>query len=283
MKLSVIIVSYNAFSFLRKCLETIKNNTFKDLEVLVFDNNSTEKGKEDLKKEYPWVQFIFSKENLGFSKGNNAAVKQAKGEYVLILNPDTELPTDFFNRLLLFVEQQPCLGAVGVQMKDEKGIFRPESKRNIPTPQNTFKKLFGFLWGQRNSSYYYNQVSPDENGEVPILSGACMLMKKSVYQEVGGFDEQYFMYGEDIDLSYTLLRKSYKNYYMGELSILHYKGECTVKNEQYLQRFYGAMQLFVKKYYKKKSPLLYMVALLGLKMRYLLAKMILLVYKGAEK
>lgn len=269
MKLSVIIVSYNAASFLEKCLLSVEKFLPKNAEIIVFDNASPERSVEKFPAQFPHIQFILNDENIGFSSGNNAAVKQAKGEYVLILNPDTIVYEDFFSKIIDFAEKTPNLGALGVRMLDGDGNFLPESKRNIPTAWSSFNKLFS-----RNSgkTYYAIHIPTNKNAQVEVLSGACMLMKKTVFEKVGGFDEQYFMYGEDIDLSYTLLQSGYQNYYLGEVAITHYKGESTIKNELYLKRFYGAMEIFIQKYYKKQKPIQYYIMLLGLKLKYFLVR-----------
>lgn len=268
MKLSVIIVSYNAADFLHKCLKSVEENLPKNAEVIVLDNASPKREIEALPVEFPKIKFILNNENVGFSKGNNLAVKQAKGEYVLILNPDTIVYDNFFTSILNFADSTPKVGAIGVRMLDGNNIFLPESKRNIPTAWSSFAKLFG--QSGRGKGYYATHINEIENGKVEVLSGACMLMKKSVYNEVGGFDEAYFMYGEDIDLSYTLTQNGYTNYYLGEITITHFKGESTIKDKKYLDRFYGAMEIFIQKYYKKKNPLQYYIMLLGLRIKYFL-------------
>lgn len=269
MKLSVIIVSYNAVDFLDKCLFSVQKNAISDMETIVWDNNSTDRSIENLEQKYPNVHFIFNNENLGFSKGNNRAVSYAKGEYVLILNPDTEVDETFFDSILKFADEHQKIGAIGVRMVNGKGKFLPESKRNIPNILNSFSKVFKIKFN-KSKPYHAIQINEHEVSEVEILSGACMLMKKDVYQKVGGFDERYFMYGEDIDLSYTLLLNGYKNYYLGYITLLHHKGESTVKNKKYLDRFYGAMALFLEKYEKPNNIFLYYLALLGVKIKYLI-------------
>lgn len=253
MKVSVIIVSYNAANYLEQCLYSLQKAITADIEVIIFDNCSTETGISDLANVFTDFKFIFSEDNLGFSKGNNKAVESAKGEYVFILNPDTLIPEDFFEKIIPIAESKKDLGALGVRMIDKNGKFHPESKRNIPTPFSSFKKLFSPFSKVRKSGYYNLSLDEFENGKTSILTGACMLMKRENYIKVGGFDERYFMYGEDIDLSYTLLQNGMQNYYIGEISIIHYKGESTVKDKVFLERFYGAMELFIDKYYKHQT------------------------------
>ena len=246
MKLSIIIVSYNVSYFLEQCLlsvnEACKNIT---VEIIVVDNNSSDGTCEMLAKKFVDVKLILNKNNVGFSKANNQGVEKATGEYVLILNPDTVVAEDTFDIILPFAEKQKNLGALGVKMIDGTGNFLPESKRNVPTVRIANQKIRG-----NSENYYANQLSVNENAEVEILTGAFMLLKRKRYQSIGGFDEDYFMYGEDIDLSYKLLNEGYQNYYFGSTAIIHYKGESTIKDISYLKHFYGAMQIFYKKHFK---------------------------------
>lgn len=267
MQLSVIIVSYNAANFLRKCLVSVEKNLPNDSEIIVFDNNSPNREVEKLTVEFPDVNFMLNDENVGFSRGNNLAVENAKGEMILILNPDTIVYEDFFPAILNFATKNTNFGAIGVQMRDGNGNFLPESKRNIPSIFNAFGKLF-FLTKKSNSGYYNQSLLPNQTGKVDVLTGACMLMKKSVYEQVGGFDNRYFMYGEDIDLCYSLLASGYENFYLGNVVITHFKGESTVKNITYLKRFYGAIEIFINKYYRRQKPVQFALMYLGLKIKY---------------
>ena len=246
MKLSVVILNYNVRHFLELCLKSVQA-AIADLEaeILMVDNNSQDKSCNMVKAQFPDVVLIENKNNDGFSKGNNIGVRHAKGEYVCILNPDTVVAEDTFKVLLEFAEKQTELGIVGCRLIDGTGHFLPESKRNIPKPEVALKKLLG-----NSGLYYANQVDEFGIDEVPVFVGAFMLLKKSVYNEVGGFDEDYFMYGEDVDISYKILKAGYKNYYNGKTTIIHYKGESTLKDVKYAKRFYGAMQIFYKKHFK---------------------------------
>ncbi|WNH09590.1 glycosyltransferase family 2 protein [Thalassobellus suaedae] len=247
MKLSIIILNYNVRYFLELCLKSVEAAIANiDAEIIVVDNNSEDDSCNMVRACFPEVNLIENKENLGFSKGNNVGVLQAKGEYLCILNPDTVVAEDTFVKVLEFSENQDNLGIVGCKLINGGGLFLPESKRNIPTVNVAFKKILGF-----SKDYYANHVDKNENGEVDILVGAFMLIKKNVYNEVGGFDEDYFMYGEDIDLSYKVLKKGYKNYYFGKAIIIHFKGESTLKDRYYARRFFGAMKIFYKKHFKK--------------------------------
>lgn len=248
-KLSVIIVSYNVEHFLQLCLQSVLQATKNiDAEVIVIDNHSSDGSCERIKLNFPEVILVENKVNVGFSKANNHGVLLANGEYVLILNPDTVVAEDCFEKMISFANQQENLGALGVQLIDGTGTYLPESKRNIPTPINALHKLLSN--SNQKLNYYANQINEFEEAEVPILSGAFMLLKKDIYIKVGGFDERYFMYGEDIDLCYALLQKGYKNYYFGTLTALHFKGESTQKDVKYLKYFYGAMKIFYNKHMK---------------------------------
>ncbi|MGL6038716.1 MAG: glycosyltransferase family 2 protein, partial [Soonwooa sp.] len=186
---------------------------------------------------------------------------------------DTEIEGFYIRELLDFADSKPKFGCLGVRMHDKQGVFLPESKRSVPNMRNSFEKLFTpFSKKSDAKTYYRNDIGEFEVAECEVFTGAFLIVKKAVYQEVGGFDEAYFMYGEDIDLCYTIAQHGYQNYYYGKYSILHYKGESTMKDEVYLQRFYGAMQIFIEKYYKKQKPFQYFILNLGLKLRHFYAK-----------
>ncbi len=202
-----------------------------------------------VRDKFPEVHFIANTENVGFSKANNQGVKVAKGEYICILNPDTVVTENTFIDVLEKADNSDGIGIMGVRLLDGTGHFLAESKRNIPTPKNSFSKMFRIKIS-KTEDYYASDLGEKEDAYVSILVGAFMFMQRSVYNEVSGFDEEYFMYGEDIDLSYKMLKKGLKNYYVGSLTILHYKGESTVRDRVYLERFYGAMQLFYRKHFR---------------------------------
>ena len=249
MKLSVVILNYNVRYFLELCLQSVEAALI-DIpsEIIVIDNNSKDDSCMMVKEKFPSVVVIENTSNIGFSKANNQAIKVAKGAYVCILNPDTVVPEDGFIKVLDFAETKSNLGIIGCRLVDGAGKFLPESKRNIPVVSIAIKKILG------SSKYYYaNHVSDHGVGKVDVLVGAFMLIKREVYNLLGGFDEEYFMYGEDIDLSYKSLKSGYDNYYYGDVSVIHYKGESTRKDEVYLRRFYGAMQIFYNKHFKKNS------------------------------
>lgn len=217
-----------------------------DAEIIVIDNNSQDESCVMVKEKFPNIKLIENKHNLGFSKGNNIGVKVAKGDYLCILNPDTVVAENTFKSLLGFAEKQKNLGIVGCKLIDGNGNYLPESKRNVPVIKISIKKAFG------NSKYYYaNHLKENEIGKADVFVGAFMLLKRAVYNKVNGFDEDYFMYGEDIDLSYKIKKAGYQSFYFGETSVIHYKGESTLKDKTYAKRFYGAMQIFYKKHFKK--------------------------------
>lgn len=234
-----------------------------DAEIIVVDNNSEDGSCQMVKRLFPEILLIENKENFGFSKGNNIGVAQAKGDYLCILNPDTVVAEDTFTALLNFAESKENLGIVGCKLINGAGVFLPESKRNIPYVHAAFKKIYG-----NSEAYYANHLSENETGKVDILVGAFMLMKRDIYHKVQGFDEDYFMYGEDIDLSYKILKSGCDNYYFGDTTVIHYKGESTLKDKHYARRFYGAMQIFYKKHFKK-NVFFDMFVWLGIRLVYL--------------
>jgi N-acetylglucosaminyl-diphospho-decaprenol L-rhamnosyltransferase len=268
MKVSVVIVHYQVKNLLKSCILSIqKYFPGIDYEIIVVDNNSPDSEWKNLIDKFPDVNFIALGKNFGFSKANNVGVQAAKGEYVYILNPDTEVEGNYFQEILDFADHQPKFGALGLRMHNKQGVFLPESKRSVPALINSFEKLFTKL-SNNSKTYYRNDVDEFGVAEVEVMTGANLLIKKSVYEEVGGFDERYFMYGEDIDLCYTILRAGYKNFYYGKYSILHYKGESTVKDKIYLNRFFGAMDIFINKYYKKQKPFQFILMKIGLKFKH---------------
>lgn len=259
MKLSIIIVNYNVEHFLEQCLlsvfKAIKNI---DAEVFVVDNNSPDNSVKMVQDKFPLVHLIANKENTGFSKANNQAISIAKGEYVLLLNPDTVVEEDTFEKCISFSDNRPELGGLGVKMIDGNGIFLPESKRGLPTPMVSFYKIFGFSnlfpKSKRFSKYHLGYLSNNKTNEIKVLSGAFMWMRKTVLEQIGYLDEKFFMYGEDIDLSYRIIKAGYKNYYYPEAKIIHYKGESTKKGSiNYVFIFYNAMIIFSKKHFAKKA------------------------------
>ncbi len=253
MQLSIVILNYNVRYFLEICvlsvLKAIKNL---DAEIIVVDNNSQDDSCKMIKKKFPQVILIENKENLGFPKGNNIGVSHAKGKYICILNPDTVVAEDTFIKVLEFIENKNDVGIVGCKLVDGTGNFLPESKRGIPTPFVAFTKITSLykLFPKLFGKYYAQHILEIETGQVEILVGAFMIMKCNLYNQVGGFDENCFMYSDDIDLSYMVLQKGKLNYYFHETSIIHYKGESTIKDGAYMKRFREAMNFFYKKHFK---------------------------------
>jgi GT2 family glycosyltransferase len=256
MQLSVIILNYNVRYFLEQCVLSVKEALSEiDGEIIVVDNNSTDDSCLMMKNQFPEVKLIQNNQNWGFPKGNNIGVKQAKGKYICILNPDTVVAEDTFSKILAFAGQQIDFGIIGCRLIDGTGNFLPESKRGIPTPWVAFTKIFGlyniFPNHRLFNQYYAQHLRDNQTGEVDILVGAFMLMQRELYLEVGGFDEKCFMYADDIDLSYLVLKKHKKNYYFHETTVIHYKGESTVKDEKYMKRFQEAMEFFYQKHFRK--------------------------------
>ncbi|MBZ9785925.1 glycosyltransferase family 2 protein [Psychroflexus sp. CAK57W] len=246
MKLSVVILSYKVPHHLMLCLDSVtKAIEHIDAEIIVVDNNSEDESCDLVKQNFPKVNLVKNTENSGFSKGNNKGAEEAKGEYLCILNPDTVVPEDCFSELLNYHMELENTGAIGVQLIDGSGEFLQESKRNVPTPRVALKKLLG-----KPSSYYNFDLNKNENGPTAILVGAFIFLKTDVYLSIGGFDEDYFMYGEDIDFSFRIIKAGFQNYYFGKSQVLHFKGESTTKDQVYLQHFFNAMSIFYKKHFK---------------------------------
>lgn len=259
MKLSVVILNYNVCHFLEQCILSVQRAIKGiDAEIIVIDNASSDDSCKMVRDKFPAITLIQNTENVGFSRANNQAVAVAKGQYVCILNPDTAVSEDTFILALKRADSLPNLGALGCYLMDGTGHFLPESKRNLPTPMRSLLKLLGRTKGK--NGYYALLLDTDQAGQVEILVGAFMLLKRKVYEQVGGFDEDYFMYGEDIDLSYKLMKAGYQNWYDGGFTVLHYKGESTSKDAAYLKRFYGAMNIFYGKHFNSNPMLNWMVS-----------------------
>lgn len=255
MQLSIVIVNYNVEFFLEQCLNSVFAATKHiEAEVFVVDNNSIDGSVKMIKDRFPDVILIENKDNSGFSKANNQALKIAKGKYHLLLNPDTVVEEDTFTKCLDFMESHPDCGGLGVNMIDGKGNFLPESKRGLPTPKVAFFKIFGlsrlFPKSRTFGQYHLTYLDREKTHEIDVLSGAYMLMRKETLDKVGLLDESFFMYGEDIDLSYRIQLGGYKNYYFPEARIIHYKGESTKKSSvNYVFVFYRAMIIFARKHF----------------------------------
>lgn len=263
MDVSIIIVNYNVKFFLEQCLFSVQK-AIKNLqaEVFVIDNNSSDNSLAYLQPKFPVFQFIQNKENVGFGKANNQGFSLAKGKYILMLNPDTIVAEDSIEKCIAFFNETPHCGAIGIKMIDGVGNFLPESKRAFPSILTSFFKLVGlariFPKSKLFNKYALGHLSPNQNHEVDVLAGAFIMLKKDVLQQINGFDEDFFMYGEDIDLSYRIQQAGYKNYYFAESSIIHFKGESSKRgNLNYVKMFYEAMSIFVNKHYKSGTATLF--------------------------
>ncbi|MDD2198836.1 MAG: glycosyltransferase [Bacteroidales bacterium] len=259
MKLSIIIVNYNVKHFLEQCLHSVYASVIsEDYEVFVVDNNSVDGSCAMVKHKFPKVKLIENKENVGFAKANNQAIRIASGKYMLLLNPDTLVEENSFDKIVSFMDSHPDAGGLGVKMINGKGEFLPESKRGLPTPMVSFFKIFGlaklFPNSRRFGQYHLSYLNKDEISKVDVLSGAFMLLRKTVLDKIGLLDEAFFMYGEDIDLSYRITQVGYNNYYYPNTTIIHYKGESTKKGSiNYVIVFYKAMLIFAKKHFAGRN------------------------------
>lgn len=262
MKLSVVIVNYNVKHFLEQCLNSVAAAAKHcETEVFVVDNNSVDGSCNMLREKFPWVKLIENKKNYGFSYANNQAIRQSNGEYVLLLNPDTVIEEDTLRSVCDFMDTHPDAGGLGVKMIDGKGRFLPESKRGLPTPKVAFYKIFGlsklFPKSKKFGKYHLTYLDKDEIHKVDVLSGAFMLLRAETLKKVGLLDETFFMYGEDIDLSYRITLGGYNNYYFPKTTIIHYKGESTKKGSvNYVVVFYNAMKIFARKHFSEGAGLM---------------------------
>lgn len=267
-KLSIIIVNYNVQYFLEHCISSIYRSKVNfSYEIIVVDNASTDQSVEMVQQHFPNVKIIENKNNAGFAKANNQAINIAHGAYCLLLNPDTILQEDTLQKSIDTLDSDTKIGALGVKMLDGSGNYLPESKRGFPSPSVSFYKMFGLSKLFPNSKifnqYHLGHLDENQNHEVDVLSGAYMMIRKNVLNTIGNLDENYFMYGEDIDLSYQIKKAGYKNYYLSTTNIIHFKGESTKKGSlNYIKLFFGAMLLFAKKnlpskQYKLLFPLLH--------------------------
>lgn len=269
VKLSVIIVNYNVRAYLEQCLRSV----FRALdgiagEVFVVDNQSSDGSVEMVREKFPGVTLIANAGNVGFSRANNQAIRVANGEYVLLLNPDTVVGEDVFAKAVAFMDARPKVGGLGVRMIDGTGRFLPESKRGLPTPAVAFFKIIGLAWLFPRSRvfgrYHLGHLPEHETAQIEILSGACMFLRKKTLDEVGLLDEHFFMYGEDIDLSYRITLGGYENWYLPEARIIHYKGESTKKSSvNYVFVFYNAMAIFARKHFTRRGTGLFSLLITG--------------------
>ena len=254
MKLTVIIVNYNVKYYLEQCLTSVRRAIGGlEAEVVVVDNHSRDGSVEYLRSRFPEVTFIESNHNLGFARANNMAIRQSRADYVLLLNPDTLVGEQVLTDVIAFMDEHPKAGAAGVQMLKVNGEKANESRRGLPTPMTAFYKMTGlcrrYPRHPRFGHYYMGYLPWDEPARIEVVSGAFMMIRRSVLDEVGLLDEDFFMYGEDIDLSYRILKGGYENWYV-PVRIVHYKGESTEKSSfRYVHVFYKAMLIFFRKHY----------------------------------
>jgi len=244
-KISIVIVSYNVSKLLDECLQSVARALQGiDGEVFVVDNHSKDNTLTMLKEKHPEVRVIANEVNVGFSRANNQAIRLSEAEYVLLLNPDTVVYENTLHGVLDFMDQHPQAGGAGVRMLTREGHRAPESRRSIPTPWVAMLKMLG-----ATRRYYMSHLSWDEPGQIEAVSGAFFLVRRKALDQVGLLDEDYFMYGEDIDLSYRLLKGGWQNWYL-PYDIIHYKGESTQKSSfRYVHTFYQAMLIFFRKHY----------------------------------
>lgn len=259
MDLSVIIVNYNVKYFLEQCLHAVYRATQKiKAEVIVVDNNSADGSERMVAERFPKVIFIANTTNLGFAKANNQAIARASGRYILLLNPDTVVQEDTFIKCMGYMDLHPDAGCLGVKMIDGKGKFLPESKRALPTPMTAFYKVFGlaalFPRSRRFGKYHLGYLDPEEIHDVDVISGAFMFIRMAALDKTGLLDERFFMYGEDIDISYRFKQAGYRNLYFPLTTIIHYKGESTRKSSiNYVIVFYRAMIIFARKHFSRNT------------------------------
>ncbi len=262
MKLSVIIVSYNVKYFLEQALLSVFKAAISDMEIFVVDNCSSDDSVKMVREKFPEVNLIVNVGNVGFSRANNQAIEKCTGAYILLLNPDTVVAENTFRICANFMDTHKNIGGLGVKTIDGAGIFLPESKRGFPTPWVAFCKAFGlsalFPKSKNFNQYYLGHISPETTHEVDILVGSFMWLRKSVIDKIGGLDNSFFMYGEDIDLSYRIKKAGFKNYYLADTTIIHYKGESTKKGSlNYVRTFYNAMIIFAKKHFTGSNAFIF--------------------------
>jgi len=259
MDLSIVIVSYNVNYFLEQCLHAVEKASKNcKAEIFVVDNNSVDGSAQMVAGKFPRVKLIANPDNRGFARANNQAIKLASGRYMLLLNPDTLVQEDTFDSCIRFMDSQPDAGCLGVKMIDGKGNYLPESKRALPSPRVAFYKIFGlsslFPRSETFGRYHLGFLDKDKIHDVEVISGAFMFLRKSALEKTGLLDESFFMYGEDIDMSYRITQAGYRNVYYPLTTIIHYKGESTKRGSiNYVVLFYKAMIIFARKHYTRNT------------------------------
>ncbi|WP_264898129.1 glycosyltransferase family 2 protein [Sediminibacterium sp. TEGAF015] len=251
--LTIIIVNYRVYHHLGNCLESIQGSKHAfPVDIIVVDNAYSPEDQALLAEKYPTVQWLSASNNIGFAKANNWALQQVETDFVLFLNPDTLIAETVLQKTIDYLNQHPEVGTLGVQMRNIQGIFLPESKREIPSIKGSFFKMIGladrFSHSAFFNSYALGQLHSDGIYSVPVLAGAFMMMPTTIAKQVGGFDDSFFMYGEDIDISLRILELGKENHYLGTVVITHVKGASSKQNPDYLNHFYGSMKIFLNKY-----------------------------------
>ena len=272
MELTVVIVNYRVKYLLEQTLRSVEQ-AMQGMtgEVIVVDNLSGDDSIAFSRERHPGVTYIENQENVGFARANNQAIMQARGEFTLILNPDTIITPRCLQEGIAWMRSHPKCGAIGARMMDGNGVFLPESKRSFPTPWVSFCKIFGlsklFPRSPWFAKYHLRYLSDLEPQCIDILSGAYMLCRTDVLQQLGGFDEDFFMYGEDIDLSYRIVKAGYENWFL-PTPMVHYKGESTHKDSmRYVKVFYDAMLIFYRKHFPRFNVIFYPIVKLGVMVR----------------
>lgn len=278
MDLSVVIVSFNAKEFLRHCLASVKKASESvETEIFVVDNNSADGSAEMVKTEFQQIHLIQNNVNSGFSAACNQAIRLSSGDYILLMNPDTIIPENTLDTCVSFMREHVDAGALGVRMINGDGTFLPESKRALPTPMTSFFKITGISRLLSESAYFNRYYLPqignrEISNAVEVISGAFMLISRNALKRAGLPDEKFFMYGEDIDLSYRILKAGFKNYYYGPAEIIHFKGKSTPRNSyQDIFHFYNAMRIYISKRNAEKFSLLYYLIIPAIFLREFLA------------
>jgi N-acetylglucosaminyl-diphospho-decaprenol L-rhamnosyltransferase len=255
-RISIIIVTYHTTPLNRLCLWSIMQSGLKYSEVIVIDNAVNDSYAELIAKEYPFIRLIHNSSNEGFGKACNKGFEKARGDLILFLNPDTIVPENLEKKISDFFDAHPRAGAIGVMMTDGVGKFLPESKRNFPSPPAAFLRFLGLSHiipsSKTKWNYYARHVRAEESHQVEILSGAFMVVSREAMLKTKGFDPQYFMYAEDIDLSLQIAQKGFEVWYNPQIQIIHFKGESTLKTKTYSEDFFKSMSQFYKKHFLKK-------------------------------
>lgn len=286
-KVSVIIVNYNVKHYISQCVDSVLLAAEGlDVEIIIVDNHSADGSVPYLRKQYPNVRIMASSHNLGFSRANNIGIKRSNGDFILLLNPDTIIEKDTLRDCLNFMSEHDECGALGVCQRNPDGTRAMESRRGLPTPMTSFYKMSGltakFPHSRRFAKYYMSYLPWDEINEIEVISGAFFFGRREAIIKAGMLDEDYFMYGEDIDLSYCVTLEGYKNYFL-PINILHYKGESTTKSSfRYVHVFYQAMLIFLSKHFSNMSFFLKLPIQFAIYLKATLALRSTLAYKAKK-